>query len=256
MPELPEVETTRRGIEPHLVGHRVPEVVVRETRLRQPVSPSLERITGDTFTAVRRRAKYLILDLRRCGSLLVHLGMSGSLRLSDPSAEWRKHDHLALRLDSGSELRFHDPRRFGIFLHLPHGDPLEHPLLAGLGPEPLGEEFTVDHLAEACAGRKAAIKQVVMDPKVVVGVGNIYASESLFLAGIRPGTAARRLTRPRLGRLMRAIREVPARSHRAARPCATSWAPTASPATSASNSSSTTGRANRAGAAARRSGSA
>jgi formamidopyrimidine-DNA glycosylase len=208
MPELPEVETTRRGIEPHLVGKSVREVIVRHRGLRQPVSESLDDIVGDRFTAVRRRAKYLILDLRHSGCLLVHLGMSGSLRIAEPSADFKKHDHIALTLDSGSQLRFHDPRRFGIFLHLPTGDPLDHPLLRDLGPEPLDADFTPALLAAACAGRSSAIKLAIMDPKVVVGVGNIYASEALFRAGIRPTREARKLSKPRLAKLVAAIREV------------------------------------------------
>jgi formamidopyrimidine-DNA glycosylase len=212
MPELPEVETTRRGVEPHVVGKMVREVIVRHRGLRQPVSESLDAIAGDRFTAVRRRAKYLIFDLAHSGCLLVHLGMSGSLRLVDPAEDFKKHDHIALTLDSGKQLRFHDPRRFGIFLHLPAGDPLAHPLLKNLGPEPLDGDFTAKRLVAACAGRSCAIKLAIMDPKVVVGVGNIYASESLFRAGIRPDTAANRVSKPRLAKLVTAIREVLAES--------------------------------------------
>jgi formamidopyrimidine-DNA glycosylase len=208
MPELPEVETTRRGVEPHVVGKSVREVIVRHRGLRQPVSESLDTIAGDRFIAVRRRAKYLIFDLKESGALLVHLGMSGSLRLVGPAEDFKKHDHIALTLDSGKQLRFHDPRRFGIFLHLPDGDPLAHPLLDKLGPEPLEPDFTAAHLAAACATRSCAIKLAIMDPKVVVGVGNIYASEALFRAGIRPAIAANRLSKPRLAKLAGAIRTV------------------------------------------------
>jgi formamidopyrimidine-DNA glycosylase len=208
MPELPEVETTRRGIEPHLLGKTIRGVIVRERRLRQPVPATLAEIEGARVTAVRRRAKYLLIVLAPPrGHLLIHLGMSGSLRLARPAEPFRTHDHVALTLSSGRQLRFHDPRRFGVFLHLT-SDPLVHPLLRGLGPEPLGDEFTVAHLAATCRGRRAAIKLVVMDAKVVVGVGNIYASEALFRAGIRPGTAAGRLSKPRLARLVTAIRAV------------------------------------------------
>jgi formamidopyrimidine-DNA glycosylase len=212
MPELPEVETTRRGVEPHLVGSTVREVIVRHRGLRLPVPETIDAITGDRFTAVRRRSKYLILDLGNSGCLLVHLGMSGSLRLAEPAAEFKKHDHIALTLDSDKQLRFHDPRRFGIFLHLPAGDPLDHPLLKDLGPEPLEAGFTAEHLAAACRGRQASIKLVIMDAKVVVGVGNIYASEALFRAGIRPATPACRVSRPRWAKLAGAIREVLAES--------------------------------------------
>lgn len=212
MPELPEVETTRRGIEPHLTGAKVTEVIVRHRGLRQAVSASLEDITADRFTAVRRRSKYLILDLEKRGCVLVHLGMSGSLRLADPAADFKKHDHIALTLDSGKQLRFHDPRRFGIFLHLPEGNPLAHPLLRDLGPEPLEDGFTTAHLAAGCAGRSVAIKVAIMDAKLVVGVGNIYASEALFRAGIRPATPASRISKARLAKLVEAIRTVLAES--------------------------------------------
>jgi formamidopyrimidine-DNA glycosylase len=208
MPELPEVETTRRGISPHLIGARISDVIVRNRQLRYPVSKSLDQISGDCFTDIRRRAKYLILDLEKNGSLIIHLGMSGSLRLSHPTIDLKKHDHVILELSNGKQLRFHDPRRFGIVLHLPKEDPLKHRLLSKLGPEPLSDDFTLAHLKRLCAGRKAPIKQVIMDNKVVVGVGNIYASESLFRAGIRPTTAARRLSGPKLGRLAEVIREV------------------------------------------------
>ncbi|MFC7336665.1 bifunctional DNA-formamidopyrimidine glycosylase/DNA-(apurinic or apyrimidinic site) lyase [Haloferula chungangensis] len=208
MPELPEVETTRRGITPYLVGAGIAEVVVRNHRLRYPVSPSLDQISGDRFVDVQRRAKYLILRLEKSGSLIIHLGMSGSLRLSDPAADLRKHDHILLDLTNGRQLRFHDPRRFGICLHLPNEDPLTHPLLSKLGPEPLSDDFTAARLKGACRGRKLPIKQLIMDNKVVVGVGNIYASESLFRAGIRPTTAAARLSGPKLSRLVETIRQV------------------------------------------------
>lgn len=208
MPELPEVETTRRGVEPHVVGKTIREVLVRHRGLRLPVSETLDQIAGDRVTGVRRRAKYLIVDLKKHGSLLIHLGMSGSLRLADPTTDFKKHDHVALTLSSGKQLRFHDPRRFGIFLHLPTGDPLDHPLLKNLGPEPLEEDFTTATLAKPFATRSIAIKVAIMDPKVVVGVGNIYASEALFRAGIRPATEASKVTKPRLAKLVASIKQV------------------------------------------------
>lgn len=207
MPELPEVETTRRGIEPYVVGKRVKEIIVRRTDLRQPVSPDLDQITSQLLTNVARRSKYLLIGVEDGSTLLIHLGMSGSLRVAKPSDDWKRHDHVAITLSSGNQLRFHDPRRFGLVLRV-KGDPAEHPLLNELGPEPLGKGFTADHLLEACRKRKAAIKLVIMDAHVVVGVGNIYASEALFRAGIRPTTPAHRLTKPRIARLVESIREV------------------------------------------------
>jgi formamidopyrimidine-DNA glycosylase len=213
MPELPEVETTRRGVEPHLVGRRLDEVIILQPRLRYPVPESLGQLAGCRFVALRRRGKYLMLDLDRGGSMIIHLGMSGSLRLVAHGAEdFRKHDHVVLRLDGPHELRYHDPRRFGLILHVPEGPPEAHPLLASLGPEPLEEGFDPPSLHRLCQKRSAPIKQVIMDASVVVGVGNIYASESLFRAGIRPRTAARRVSRPRLARLVDAIRTVLAES--------------------------------------------
>ncbi|MEI6673811.1 MAG: bifunctional DNA-formamidopyrimidine glycosylase/DNA-(apurinic or apyrimidinic site) lyase [Verrucomicrobiota bacterium] len=208
MPELPEVETTRRGIEPHVTGATVREVIVRCSDLRQPVSPSLSGIAGLKFTGVRRRAKYLLLALTDGSNLLIHLGMSGNLRVVAPSEAWKKHDHVGITLDKRCQLRMHDPRRFGLLLHLTAQDPYSHPLLKDLGPEPLEDDFTASHLQRACAKRSAAIKLVIMDSHVVVGVGNIYASEALFQAGIRPLSAARRLSLPRLARLVTAIRAV------------------------------------------------
>jgi formamidopyrimidine-DNA glycosylase len=139
--------------------------------------------------------------------VLIHLGMSGSLRVISPTDPWKTHDHVGITLKNGRQLRFHDPRRFGLVLRLT-GDPLSHPLLKDLGPEPLGEGFTAAHLQAACAKRSAAIKLVIMDAKVVVGVGNIYASEALFRAGILPRTPAKRVSKPRLAKLAAAIREV------------------------------------------------
>jgi formamidopyrimidine-DNA glycosylase len=206
MPELPEVETTRRGIAPHVSGATVREVIVRRADLRQTVSASLSAIEGRKITGVRRRAKYLLLDIADGSSVLIHLGMSGSLRLVDPGEEWKKHDHLGITVGRQRQLRFHDPRRFGLVLHLTEEDPFTHPLLKDLGPEPLEDAFTASHLKSACAKRSTAIKLVIMDSRVVVGVGNIYASEALFRAGIRPLSAAQRLSLPRLTKLVTAIR--------------------------------------------------
>lgn len=207
MPELPEVETTRRGIEPALLERRVIELAVHEPRLRWPVAPGIAAdVAGQPITGVRRRAKYLLIDLSR-GSLLLHLGMSGSLRILPASTTRLAHDHLDLLLDSGNTLRFNDPRRFGS-LHYTTLDPALHPLLRGLAPEPLDAGFTADYLFRVTRGRRVATKLLIMNSHLVVGVGNIYASEALFLAGIRPGRAASSLTRAQCARLVTAIRAV------------------------------------------------
>ncbi|HEX7261281.1 MAG TPA: bifunctional DNA-formamidopyrimidine glycosylase/DNA-(apurinic or apyrimidinic site) lyase [Luteolibacter sp.] len=208
MPELPEVETTRRGIEPHVTGVTMTEWIVRRYDLRQPVSANLAELEGRIIRGVTRRSKYLLLEIDDRSTVLIHLGMSGSLRVIDPAEAWKKHDHVGITLGNGRQLRFHDPRRFGLVLRLMEPDPLTHDLLKGLGPEPLEEAFTPAHLKAVCAKRSAAIKLVIMDAKVVVGVGNIYASEALFRAGIRPEAPANKLSRPRLEKLAIAIREV------------------------------------------------
>jgi formamidopyrimidine-DNA glycosylase len=207
VPELPEVETTRRGIAPHVSGVRIREVIVRRSDLRQPVSKDICTIEGRRISAVLRRSKYLLLSIDDGSTLLIHLGMSGSLRVVTPAEPWKTHDHVGITLDHGKQLRFHDPRRFGLVMRLT-GDPLKHPLLENLGPEPLEPGFSAEHLQAACGKRSAAIKLVIMDAKVVVGVGNIYASEALFRAGILPRTAACRVSRPRLVKLAQAIRDV------------------------------------------------
>lgn len=207
MPELPEVETTRRGIEPHVNGKTITEVIVRRHDLRQPVSSDIAAIEGRKVRAVTRRSKYLLLGIDDGSTLIIHLGMSGSLRVIAPSSAWKTHDHIGITLSNGKQLRFHDPRRFGLVLRI-SGEPQQHPLLANLGPEPLEVGFTAEHLAAACAKRSAAIKLVIMDAKVVVGVGNIYASEALFRAGIPPKTPAKRVSKAKLTRLAQSIRDV------------------------------------------------
>jgi formamidopyrimidine-DNA glycosylase len=206
MPELPEVETTLRGVSPHLVGHTVRELIVQERRLRWPVPDDLIEIEGTPILSGSRRGKYLLFATPR-GTLLIHLGMSGSLRVLAPSIPWRKHDHLAFRLDSGMELRFHDPRRFGTVQWI-HGDPCDHPLLKDLGPEPLSTDFTARHLFDLSRGRSASIKSFIMDSHIVVGVGNIYACEALFMAGIRPTLAAGKVSLPRFLKLVKTIQKV------------------------------------------------
>jgi len=210
MPELPEIETTLRGVSPHLLGKRITAVIVRDKRLRWPVPDTIRDLEGQRVTAGERRAKYMLFHTEK-GTLLLHLGMSGSLRIVPPDTPWRKHDHLALTLDSGLQLRLHDPRRFGAALLL-DGDPHAHRLLRDLGPEPLGPGFTATHLNTACARKTAAIKLAVMDAHIVVGVGNIYASEALFMSGIDPRKAAGKVSLPRLQRLVVAVREVLAAS--------------------------------------------
>jgi len=212
MPELPEVETTKRGISPHVIGNKVTEVIVHRSDLRLPVPDSIVEIEGCRFLDVKRRSKYLILEVEQAQHLIIHLGMSGSLRVVDPDAPFRKHDHLALTLSTGRQMRYHDPRRFGLVLHRSGGDAMEHPLFQELGPEPLEDGFSADLLIRVLQGVKRPIKTVLMDAKVVVGVGNIYASESLFQAGIRPMTAACDLSRKRVGKLVKAVKEVLAHS--------------------------------------------
>ncbi|UXY16165.1 bifunctional DNA-formamidopyrimidine glycosylase/DNA-(apurinic or apyrimidinic site) lyase [Chitiniphilus purpureus] len=206
MPELPEVETTRRGIAPHIEGSRVLDVIVRERRLRWPVPEALPGLlAGRPIIGLSRRAKYLLFHFEH-GTLIVHLGMSGTLRVLTEAFPAEKHDHIDLVLDNGRRLRYRDPRRFGAMLwHT--GAPAAHPLLRALGPEPLSPAFDADHLIGAFARRHAPIKQVVMDNHVVVGVGNIYASESLFRARIDPRRPADTLNRAEIGRLVEAIRE-------------------------------------------------
>ena len=207
MPELPEVETTRRGIRAALRGHAITGFLLREPRLRWPVDAALVRsLPGQRVIDVSRRAKYLLIELEG-GTLLAHLGMSGSLRVLPANAALLAHDHYDLVLDSGHCLRFNDPRRFGS-LHWVQGDPGEHPLLAGLGPEPLEAGFDAEYLADRARGRRVAIKPFLMDQRIVVGVGNIYASEALFRAGIHPRRAAGRVSRDRLGRLVAGVQAV------------------------------------------------
>lgn len=207
MPELPEVETTRRGIAPHLLGRRVEQVIVRDPRLRWPVPASLpEALTGQCVEAVQRRAKYLLLRTA-AGTVIVHLGMSGSLRVLPVGIPAERHDHADLVLDNARVLRLRDPRRFGALLWTPD-DPLHHRLLAALGPEPLDAQFNGDHLYRRSRGRRGPVKSFIMDNHVVVGLGNIYANETLFRAGIRPTRPCGLISRARYARLADAAKEV------------------------------------------------
>jgi formamidopyrimidine-DNA glycosylase len=207
MPELPEVETTRRGIAPHVTGRLITRLAVHDPRLRWRVDPGLSAwAEGQQILGVRRRAKYLLVELQR-GYLLVHLGMSGSLRVLPIRTAREPHDHFDLEMDSGWLVRFNDPRRFGCLKHLT-GDPGEHPLLRRLAPEPLDEAFDAAYLFKATRKRRVAIKLAIMNSQLVVGVGNIYASEALFRARLRPGRAARSLTRSECVALADAIKAV------------------------------------------------
>ncbi|WP_448096057.1 bifunctional DNA-formamidopyrimidine glycosylase/DNA-(apurinic or apyrimidinic site) lyase [Luteibacter yeojuensis] len=206
MPELPEVETTRRGIAPHVEGRRVTGVVLRRPDLRWPIPPEVSiLLPGQTVDSVDRRAKYLLLRTQ-AGTALLHLGMSGMLRVLPASTPIGKHDHVDIAFDSGQVLRFTDPRRFGALLWQMPGE--THELLEGIGPEPLTEEFDGDLLWRVSRGRSAAVKTFLMDNAVVVGVGNIYASEALFAAGIDPRRAAGKVSRERYRKLAAEVKRI------------------------------------------------
>ena len=206
MPELPEVETTRRGIEPYVTGQVITGVEIRNRALRWPVADDFEAtLTGQTVGSVDRRAKYILFNTDR-GAAILHLGMSGSVTIVPPETPAGIHDHVDLTLESGDVLRFRDPRRFGS-LHWA-SDPAAHWLLDKLGPEPLGDAFDGDHLWRLSRKRRIAVKPFIMDASIVVGVGNIYASESLFIAGINPKRQAGRVSRERYRLLAEALHEV------------------------------------------------
>jgi formamidopyrimidine-DNA glycosylase len=208
MPELPEVETVRRGIEPHVLGRAIKSVTVRDARLRWPVPANLAAIiTGKKITGTARRGKYLLLQLSGGDQLIIHLGMSGRLFVLKPGHPLKKHDHVDIELTGGVMLRFNDPRRFGAVLPWPASEPT-HMLIAGMGPEPFSEDFNGDYLFALSRGRSAPVKNFVMDGRVVVGAGNIYAAEALFRAGIRPAKAAGNITRPQYQLLAQKIRDV------------------------------------------------
>lgn len=208
MPELPEVETTLRGVAPWIEGVRVAEVLLRQPMLRWRVPGTLAReLPGRHILTTERRAKFLLFRAEGERTVLMHLGMSGSLRVLQTFTPPGLHDHLDIALATGRVLRFHDPRRFGSADWIA-GDPYQHRLLAGLGPEPLGPDFTPGYLLAACRARRVAIKQLIMNSRIVAGVGNIYASEALFHAGIHPARAAGRISAARLAGLVSAIRTV------------------------------------------------
>jgi len=207
LPELPEVETTRRGIEPHIENNKVSKVILRRKTLRWPITPALSKdLPGETIQSVSRRGKYLLLVTQK-GCLLIHLGMSGSLRIVESSRAAAKHDHVDVVFANNKVLRYTDPRRFGCILW--ETEPIAaHPLLASLGPEPLEDNFHTDYLFKKSRSRNVAVKTFIMDSKVVVGVGNIYANESLFLAGISPKRSAGKISKPRYEKLVECIQQV------------------------------------------------
>ncbi|MCL9685272.1 bifunctional DNA-formamidopyrimidine glycosylase/DNA-(apurinic or apyrimidinic site) lyase [Legionella maioricensis] len=193
MPELPEVETTKQGIKPHLEDQIITRIVVRNPKLRLPVPLNINELcAGKKIVALSRRAKYILLHLSQ-GYILIHLGMSGHLRIVPSDTPPAKHDHLDLIMTNGLSLRYCDPRRFGLFVYL-HENPNQHPLLAHLGPEPLSQDFNSDYLYKRTRNKNISIKSLIMNNEIVVGVGNIYATESLFLTGIHPLTPANKIT--------------------------------------------------------------
>jgi formamidopyrimidine-DNA glycosylase len=207
MPELPEVEVLRRSLEPHLVGDRIERVEVRNAALREPVETARLRraVQGRRVTALRRRSKYLLIDLEGGRTVTVHLGMSGRLTLVPAKTSREPHEHVAFHLRSGRRLRLRDPRRFGLVFALPTADLTVDPHFAHLGVEPLEPGFSGEVLARAAAGRRGSVKAFLMDAQVVVGVGNIYASEALHRAGIHPARAVSRISPERWERLAEAV---------------------------------------------------
>jgi formamidopyrimidine-DNA glycosylase len=210
MPELPEVETTRRGIAPHLLNRVVTQVVIRNTQLRWPIPDGLSNLLcGQQLSAIIRRGKYLLFAFDK-GHALVHLGMSGSLRIVDAISKPNKHDHFDWAFGD-TLLRYHDPRRFGTLLWI-EGDTAQHPLLDNLGPEPLTDSFTAEYLFNRSRKRKQAVKQFIMDSHTVVGVGNIYANEALFMARVKPIRKAGALTLQQCELLVQCIKQVLAKA--------------------------------------------
>lgn len=207
MPELPEVETVLNGITPHVVGQCIDSVIIRQRRLRYPVTRGLaDKITARTILSLTRRGKYLLFRFEH-GTVISHLGMSGSFRMVDKNVVAGKHEHFDWVFNSGKVLRYKDARRFGLLLWCP-GDPRRHKLLAHLGVEPLGNTFDGEYLHRMAQGRSVAVKNLIMNSRCVVGVGNIYASEALFRAGISPLRSAGRVSLKRYDKLAHSIREV------------------------------------------------
>ena len=206
MPELPEVETTRRGILPYIDQQTVTEVIVRQPKMRWPIPDEIHQMEGQQIESVKRRGKYLLLETKQ-GTALIHLGMSGSLRVVDAGSAHDKHDHVDIVFNNKKAIRLHDPRRFGAVLWTKK-NPLKHKLIRSLGPEPLSDDFNLDYLFQCSRGRTVSIKQFIMNGHIVVGVGNIYACESLFRAGISPKRAAGKVSKARYKKLLEVIKEV------------------------------------------------
>ena len=207
MPELPEVETSRRGITPHIIGQTITDVVIRDHRLRWPIPKQLAaRATSQRIERISRRGKYLLLETG-AGCIIIHLGMSGSLRICASDTPPEKHDHVDFVFGNGKVLRLRDPRRFGAVLWTSH-DPYAHKLLQPLGPEPLNADFSAGYLYQQTRKRSASIKSVIMNSHIVVGVGNIYACEALFIAGINPKRRAGSISLARCAKLVDAIRRI------------------------------------------------
>ena len=207
MPELPEVETTKQGIKPHLEGQIIREIAVHNSKFRIPVPDNINELcAGRKISALTRRAKYILIQLSS-GHILIHLGMSGHLRIVSANSTPEKHEHITLALTNGQALRFCDPRRFGLFIYIDE-NPHQHKLLAHLGPEPLSDQFNGSYLYQRAKNKNKPIKSFIMDNEIVVGVGNIYATESLFLAKIHPNTAARNITETACNVLAMHIKDV------------------------------------------------
>lgn len=204
MPELPEVETTKRGIENHLVGKKINRVVIRESRFRWPINRGFrQKVDGHIVRAISRRAKYILFQFDH-GYFMIHLGMSGNLRIVNANTAIKKHDHVDFQLATGKCLRFNDPRRFGSVLWL-GSSPFEHPLLSKLGPEPFDQSFNGEYLFQRARKKKIAVKNFIMNNHIVVGAGNIYANEALFISGIRPTRPAGKVTKAESQALVEAI---------------------------------------------------
>jgi len=206
MPELPEVETTLRGIEPHIYQQKIDQIIVRQPRLRWLIEPSIQQLVDATILQCERRAKYIIMQTSK-GALIWHLGMSGSMRILQKGAAVEKHDHVDIIFDNQCLLRYTDPRRFGACIHT-NSDPFQHKLLSQLGPEPLSEAFDTDYLFNVSRTKNTSIKHFIMDSHIVCGVGNIYACEALFKSGIHPTRKAGSISKKRYERLVFSIKEI------------------------------------------------